>query len=111
MRRFPLEPPVRLAFLLLAALVFAASAGAQPSLARLRTEYKENPLGIDARRPRFSWELVSSARGVVQAAYQVRVAASEAGLAKRALWDTGRVQSGESTQIQYAGPGYRLEND
>ena len=43
----------------------------------LRTEYKENPVGIDARQPRLSWQLRSDARGVSQSAYQVRVALSE----------------------------------
>src|SRR5215471_1652523 len=43
-------------------------------LAGLRTEYKENPLGIDSRKPRLSWQILSPARGVIQSAYQVRVA-------------------------------------
>ena len=40
----------------------------------LRTEYNVNPLGIDSRRPRLSWQILSDARGVIQSAYQVRVA-------------------------------------
>src|SRR5882672_8092943 len=48
--------------------------------ASLRAEYKTNPLGIDVRKPRLSWQLQSGARDVVQSAYQVRVAASERSL-------------------------------
>jgi hypothetical protein len=39
----------------------------------LRTEYRENPLGIDSAQPRLSWQLQSEARGTAQTAYQVRV--------------------------------------
>ncbi len=39
----------------------------------VRCEYEHNPLGIDVREPRLSWKLVSEQRGVVQAAYQLRV--------------------------------------
>src|SRR2546422_38891 len=49
----------------------------------LRTEYKEDPLGIDVTRPRLSWQLQSlqvNDRGVAQSAYQVRVGSSVRGL-------------------------------
>jgi alpha-L-rhamnosidase len=86
-------------------LALPTPAGAQPSLSRLRTEYKVNPLGIDARQPRFSWELKSPERGVVQAAYEIRVAPSLKGLAaKRPFWSSGRVASDASIQRAYAGP-------
>src|SRR5215471_14819805 len=62
-------------------------------LVRLRTEYKENPIGIDVRRPRFGWQIVSEERGVVQSAYQVRVARGESEFdrAGGVLWDSGKV--------------------
>jgi len=71
----------------------------------LRAEYKENPLGIDAREPRLSWQLHSDARGVLQTAYQVRVASSEADLRKATnlAWDSGRISSDESTHCPYKG--------
>src|SRR5437773_4267283 len=46
----------------------------------LRTEYKENPLGMDVRKPRLSWRLQSGSRGVTQSAYEVREAQSERGV-------------------------------
>lgn len=75
-------------------------------LAGLRAEYQKNPLGIDVRQPRLSWQIQSDRRGVLQSAYQVRVARSARDLlAERDLWwDSGRVSSGESIQRAYAGP-------
>jgi alpha-L-rhamnosidase len=104
MRR--LSPTFVRGLILLSALTtgVAGLAGAQPSLTRLRTEYKENPLGIDTRLPRFSWEIESASRDVVQSAYEIRLAASEAALAKQPLWATGRVTSDASIQRVYAGP-------
>jgi alpha-L-rhamnosidase len=72
----------------------------------LRAEYQQNPLGIDARRPRLSWQLQSPARGVMQAAYQIRVALGERDLraGSKLVWDSGRVQSDESAHREYGGP-------
>ena len=72
----------------------------------LRTEYKENPLGIDARKPRLSWQLQSDGRGVTQSAYQVRVARSERDLRPGAIWCgiRARSSSDESIHRAYEGP-------
>jgi alpha-L-rhamnosidase len=72
----------------------------------LRTEYLENPLGIDERRPRLSWRIAATGRGVLQGAYQVQVAHTAADLAagEGLLWDSGRVPSDRSFAIPYAGP-------
>ena len=71
----------------------------------LRAEYLVNPLGLDAERPRLSWQLDAEKRGVVQTAYQVLVASSADALASREgdLWDSGIVESGETAQIAYDG--------
>jgi len=75
-------------------------------VASLSTEYAARPIGLDVRQPRLSWKLQSGARGLVQSAYQVRVAASEQGLraGRDSVWDSGRVASSESTQRTYDGP-------
>ena len=75
----------------------------------LRTEYKENPLGIDVRSPRLSWRIESAGRGVVQTAYEVRVARSERGLPSKGglVWSSGKVASDESIQRPYEGPALR----
>ncbi len=82
---------------------------AKLAVVRLRTEYKENPLGIDVRKPRLSWQLQAPGRGVVQSAYQIRVARSAGGLGGGSdqVWDSGRVASDESTQRAYDGQPLR----
>lgn len=71
----------------------------------LRCEYKTNPLGIDVRKPRLSWELVSTERGELQTGYEIRVAASETELAKgKMIWESGKQTSDASNQVEYAGP-------
>jgi len=70
-------------------------------LAALRCEYLQDPLGIDICRPRLSWQLRSERYGVRQNAYQIVVTAdASAGL----VWDSGRVPSDNSTQVEYGGP-------
>src|SRR5687767_12507639 len=87
----------------------AASARKQAdtlTVANLRTEYKENPLGIDAQTPRLSWQLQSNRRGVMQSAYQMQVAGSARGLrgGSEPVWDSGRVRSDQSIHVAYGGP-------
>ncbi len=74
----------------------------------LRCEYKENPLGIDERKPRLSWVVERrgpALRGAKQTAYQIMVASSREKLEKDEadLWDSGKVQSSETSQIEYEG--------
>jgi alpha-L-rhamnosidase len=71
------------------------------SAGQLRCEYKENPLGTDVWKPRFSWQLQSDVRGTMQTAYQVQ-AAKEASFTIL-VWDTGRVESDQSIQVVYGG--------
>ena len=71
----------------------------------LRCEYKVNPIGIDAARPRLSWRLDSSEKNVLQTSYELRVAGSEENLAKgKYVWTTGTVESDASAGVEYAGP-------
>ena len=76
------------------------------TVTELRTEYRQNPVGLDARLPRLSWQLRSETRGVMQSAYQVRVAASERNLraGRWLMWDSGRVVTNASVHRPYAGP-------
>ena len=71
----------------------------------LRCEYAENPLGVDVPAPRLFWKLQSQTRGQQQSAWQI-LAASSADLLghdKANLWDSGKVRSGETIHIPYAG--------
>jgi alpha-L-rhamnosidase len=74
----------------------------------LRCEYLANPRGIDAPRPRLSWILrpdVPMRRGETQTAYRIIVASTEELLARDTgdLWDSGKVASAQSIQVEYAG--------
>ena len=82
-----------------------AEAARKPVPVQLRCEYFNNPLGIEAMRPRLSWIITSDQRGKKQTAYQVLVASSESLLKqnKGDLWDTGKVQSDQSVLVAYNG--------
>ena len=77
------------------------------TVAKLTCEYLTNPIGLDVRQPRLSWQVHSSQRGARQTAYQIQVN-GEPSFAEDAtpamLWDTGKVVSDQSVHIQYEGP-------
>jgi alpha-L-rhamnosidase len=75
------------------------------SIADLRVDYIDRPLGLENRRPRLSWTIEGEGRGLRQAAWRVQVAADQAALAEGPwLWDSGRVASSRSLDIVYDGP-------
>jgi alpha-L-rhamnosidase len=88
-----------------AVLLAVVNAATPVEVTSLRCEYLENPLGIDVAQPRLSWKLKSDTRGQKQIAYRIVVASSreKVELGQGDLWDTGKVQSSETTQIAYAG--------
>ena len=102
----------RLAACLLAATAMLSylPAARSAEVTSLRCEYRDNPLGIDAAKPRLSWKIEagdqrSEARGQKQCAYQVLVASSPELLVKDQgdLWDCSKVASDQSIQVEYAG--------
>ncbi|GAA1798346.1 family 78 glycoside hydrolase catalytic domain [Actinomadura chokoriensis] len=88
----------------------AAPAAAAPAQGRSRTlrpadprvGHLPSPLGIDTVAPTLSWRFAAGPRNAVQSAYQVRVATSEARLARPDLWDSGKV-GGAAVSAVYAG--------
>ncbi len=100
------QPLITLSFLILCMTVIVPAQTTGLKVSALRTEYKENPVGIDSVKPRLSWKIESDARGVMQSAYQIRVARSEKDLQSERgmLWDSGRVTSEESVHHTYDGP-------
>ena len=86
-------------------LYLQASAGLIP--VRLTCENLKDPLVVDVTEPRLSWINISenNTRGQLQTAWEIRVAGTrEELLAGRAyLWNSGKVVSGESVNIRYAG--------
>lgn len=74
---------------------------AQFSVNNLKTNYQETPLGLDAGKLVFSWQMATknNLRGQYQNAYQINVF-DEAG---NAVWNSGKVNSPLSTNISYQG--------
>lgn len=70
---------------------------------QLRCEYQVNPMGIDIKKPRFSWQVVSEKQHVMQTAYRLQCATSEAFEENSLLWDTGLVYTNSANQITYEG--------
>ncbi len=71
----------------------------------LRVEYQHNPLGMDIINPRLFWEVNDTRRGAVQTAYQLLVSTSSEKLknGEADIWDSGKVESDQSTHIVYEG--------
>ena len=83
----------------------SANVAAAATVGELRCESLQNPSGLGAPRPALSWIIGSDRRREVQTAYRVLVASTKESLAagKGDLWDSGKVPSPESAQIEYAG--------
>lgn len=81
-----------------------AARGGDIKVSGLKVEHQVALLGVDVAQPRLSW--VPSARGnarnVHQSAYQVVVSTERNGPPD--VWNSGRVQSSRSFDIEYAGP-------
>lgn len=89
-----------------AMIAFACVACSTPQGTKnLQVEMRTAPIGVDVQQPRFSWQLVSSARNVNQTAYQIMVAESPEKLkeGKDLVWNSGKVESSNSSLVPYGG--------
>ncbi len=76
----------------------------------MKCEYLDNPLGIDMVSPRLSWQIkTKGVRSEKQTAYRIIVASSRDKLieGKIDLWDTGKIKSDQSIQVEYEGKQLR----
>jgi alpha-L-rhamnosidase len=89
----------------LTALLLAPLAAHAITPGALKTEFLDNPLGIDTAKPRFSWIVEDTTPGAKQSAYQIQAATSPEKLAKGEadLWDSGKNMSDETLGIEYGG--------
>lgn len=71
----------------------------------LRVENLTNPMGIDARTPRFSWKITSTEKGVMQQHYRILVASTLEKLSRDEgdVWDSGVVADEQSIWVPYGG--------
>jgi alpha-L-rhamnosidase len=72
----------------------------------LECESLITPLGMDAKRPVLSWKLQDTTAGAQQTAYEIQVASSSGRLeaGKPDIWDSKRIESGDSIGAGYGGP-------
>ena len=95
---------LRIALFIIASFVFhVAEAKLNPT--HLSCEYLENSPLVDVLQPRLAWINMAQKgeRGQVQTAWQVRVATSTSALSKADLWDSGMINSNQSTRVEYKG--------
>jgi len=64
----------------------------------LKVDNLDQPLGLENRFPRLSWQIESNERNIRQSAYRILVASSEEALeaGRGDLWDSGRIESPKS---------------
>ena len=65
----------------------------------LKTEYRENPIGLTDKAPRFSWKIQSQEKDTLQTAYEIKVT-DENG---KVVWNSGKKASDQSVLIPYEG--------
>ena len=94
-------------FTLLSAITLPSYVFAESPLqpATLRTEYIENPLGINTGLPRFSWTFTTTARNQFQSAYEILVSDNIKDIQqnKGNVWTTGKVTASQNLHIEYNG--------
>ena len=83
-----------------------STSGAPLPPQHLRCEYLIDPLGIEDRGPRLSWEVNDPRRGAAQSAYQILAASTAEQLERDEadVWDSGKVSSDQSIHVPYSGP-------
>jgi alpha-L-rhamnosidase len=106
------------AFFLLMILAFTSctppKTGSTGVVDDLRCEYLRDPLGIDVIKPRLSWKMNKEVNGAKQTAYRIMVASDDELLIHNTpdLWDSGKMESGQSVQVEYQGkplsPGLKV---
>lgn len=84
--------------LILFCSLFAYSSVGQLQVQQLKTENLRNPIGIESKQPRFSWQLVSPKKNVVQTAYELTV-----NQGNKTVWTSGKVTSAASLFNVYRG--------
>ena len=78
---------------------------ASTTVTGLLCEYESHPLAVETATPRLRWITKASGKNWKQSAYQILVASDKDRLAKNDadLWDSGKVASDDSIQIEYKG--------
>lgn len=76
----------------------------------VRVEYRENPIGLDVRKPRFSWKLDTEEYNTIQTAYQIYITYYDKADKKEIVaWNSGKVESDQSVLVEYSGGALQAE--
>lgn len=70
-----------------------------------RTEYKENPIGLTEKAPRFSWKIESDEKDTLQTSYEIKVTDENGKL----VWNSGKKVTDQSVLIPYEGEALTSE--
>lgn len=71
---------------------------AQLRVADLKVENRYNPIGLDIKKPLFSWVLLSDERNIMQTAYEIEVKDGNS-----VVWASSRVAAENSVHVPYDG--------
>lgn len=73
-------------------------------IVKFKTEYIENPIGIETQTPRFCWEYASESN-LVQKSYRILVSSDIESLRKNYgdKWDSGVIRSSRNINVEYRG--------
>ncbi len=90
-------------------LVLPLLCSAGIKVTNLTCEYHNNPIGIDVKQPRLSWQIESEGFNVTQTAYEIKVADTPKNLSisGKQIWTSGKISSDQSIHIVYAGPALK----
>ena len=92
--------------MMLLLLIITKTAGAQQlQLSNLLCDYRNNPIGVSASNPVFSWQLKSAQYNVKQQSYQILVSDDSIALVKGSanMWNSNLIISDTSIQHAYQG--------
>ena len=88
-------------YTLLFILVSLTAQGSAIRVNQLRCEYLIDPVGIDMQQPRFSWQIESDRRNLLQSGYQIRV--YDESKPGELVWDSKKISSANNSDNRYAG--------
>ena len=99
--------------IILSLLFFVQQLHAQVNIHNLQCEMLVNPLGIDIKKPRLSWQLNSDQRSIQQTSYEIIVSSSKEKLSKNEgdVWSSGKINSSQSVHVEYAGKELQSGNE
>ena len=78
--------------------LFVFISHSQLTVKNLLCENLVNPVGLDSKQPRFSWQLNADKRNTMQTAYELKVVTG-----KSTVWNSNKTNSDQSVHIIYTG--------